>query len=210
MRLKLLIRHWKIHVFCSLGVVNLKSICTLIPKCYLWMFQKGIPEAATAEVENPYLTLQNSQDLLLGVVNLKSIHNLIPNCYLNVQKGIPECSELGGWLRVLVGLAGLCLPVLLSHSCCNSCLFPPQVAYLIQQNVIPPFCNLLTVKDAQVVQVVLDGLSNILKMAEEEAETIANLIEECGGKRSKNLNNFSRDCCFGILLVLGLLFAQIL
>lgn len=37
-------------------------------------------------------------------------------------------------------------------------------------------------KDAQVVQVVLDGLSNILKMADDEAETIANLIEECGGK----------------------------
>lgn len=48
--------------------------------------------------------------------------------------------------------------------------------------MIPPFCNLLTVKDAQVVQVVLDGLSNILKMADDEAETIANLIEECGGK----------------------------
>lgn len=31
------------------------------------------------------------------------------------------------------------------------------------------------------VQVVLDGLSNILKMADDEAETIANLIEECGG-----------------------------
>lgn len=61
-------------------------------------------------------------------------------------------------------------------------VFLLQVAYLIQQNVIPPFCNLLTVKDAQVVQVVLDGLSNILKMAEDEAETIANLIEECGGK----------------------------
>lgn len=29
---------------------------------------------------------------------------------------------------------------------------------------------------------VLDGLSNILKMADEEAETIANLIEECGGE----------------------------
>lgn len=66
---------------------------------------------------------------------------------------------------------------LLYHS-----VFVRQVAYLIQQNVIPPFCNLLTVKDAQVVQVVLDGLSNILKMAEDEAETIANLIEECGGK----------------------------
>uniref|UniRef100_A0A4W3K100 Importin subunit alpha n=1 Tax=Callorhinchus milii TaxID=7868 RepID=A0A4W3K100_CALMI len=56
-----------------------------------------------------------------------------------------------------------------------------QVAYLIQQKVVPPFCNLLTVKDSQVVQVVLDGLSNILKMADDEAETIANLIEECGG-----------------------------
>lgn len=56
------------------------------------------------------------------------------------------------------------------------------MAYLIQQQVIPPFCNLLTVKDAQVVQVVLDGLSNILKMADDEAETIANLIEECGGE----------------------------
>lgn len=57
------------------------------------------------------------------------------------------------------------------------------MAYLIQQQVIPPFCNLLIVKDAQVVQVVLDGLSNILKMADEEAETIANLIEECGGEQ---------------------------
>lgn len=57
-----------------------------------------------------------------------------------------------------------------------------QVAHLIEKQVIPPFCNLLVVKDAQVVQVVLDGLSNILKMADDEAETIANLIEECGGK----------------------------
>lgn len=65
-----------------------------------------------------------------------------------------------------------------------------QVAYLIQQNVIPPFCNLLTVKDAQVVQVVLDGLSNILKMAEDEAETIANLIEECGGPRHLSIGSW--------------------
>lgn len=55
------------------------------------------------------------------------------------------------------------------------------MAHLIEKQVIPPFCNLLTVKDSQVVQVVLDGLSNILKMADDEAETIANLIEECGG-----------------------------
>lgn len=64
----------------------------------------------------------------------------------------------------------------LTSGCC------PQVAHLIEKRVIPPFCNLLTVKDAQVVQVVLDGLSNILKMADDEAETIANLIEECGGE----------------------------
>eukprot|EP00069_Balaena_mysticetus_P012244 bmy_07625T0 len=69
-----------------------------------------------------------------------------------------------------------------------------QVAYLIQQNVIPPFCNLLTVKDAQVVQVVLDGLSNILKMAEDEAETIANLIEECGGlEKIEQLQNHENE-----------------
>jgi len=56
-----------------------------------------------------------------------------------------------------------------------------QVAYVVQQGVLPPFCNLLTVKDSQVVQVVLDGLNNILKMAADDVETIANIIEECGG-----------------------------
>ena len=30
-------------------------------------------------------------------------------------------------------------------------------------------------------QVVLDGIHNILKMAGEEAEPVANIIEECGG-----------------------------
>ncbi|KAB1267523.1 Importin subunit alpha-4, partial [Camelus dromedarius] len=56
-----------------------------------------------------------------------------------------------------------------------------QVEYLVQQNVIPPFCNLLSVKDSQVVQVVLDGLKNILIMAGDEASTVAEIIEECGG-----------------------------
>jgi len=56
-----------------------------------------------------------------------------------------------------------------------------QVAYLVQQGVIPPFCKLLTCKDAQVIQVVLDGLNNILKMAGDDVEVICNMIEECGG-----------------------------
>lgn len=59
-----------------------------------------------------------------------------------------------------------------------------QVEYLVQQNVIPPFCSLLSVKDSQVVQVVLDGLKNILIMAGDEASTIAEIIEECGGKQN--------------------------
>lgn len=63
--------------------------------------------------------------------------------------------------------------------------------------MIPPFCNLLIVKDAQVVQVVLDGLSNILKMADHEAETIANHIEQCGG-------TFHHQCLLECLCSLAL------
>jgi len=56
-----------------------------------------------------------------------------------------------------------------------------QVAHVVQRGVIPPFCNLLSVKDTQVVQVVLDGINNILKMAGDDSEQICTLIEECGG-----------------------------
>ncbi|XP_048449359.1 importin subunit alpha-4-like, partial [Rhincodon typus] len=56
-----------------------------------------------------------------------------------------------------------------------------QVEYLVQQNVIPPFCKLLGVKDPQVIQVVLDGLNNILKVAGSDTNTLVEMIEECGG-----------------------------
>ncbi|KAI8498962.1 PREDICTED: importin subunit alpha-3-like isoform X2 [Branchiostoma belcheri] len=55
-----------------------------------------------------------------------------------------------------------------------------QVQYLVNQRVIPPFCNLLSVKDTQVIQVVLDGINNILKMAD-NVEAIETQIEECHG-----------------------------
>ena len=61
-----------------------------------------------------------------------------------------------------------------------------QVVYTVSLGVIPPMCNLLTAKDTQVVQVILDGLSNILKMAEEDVETICTYIEECGGMWSNS------------------------
>ncbi|KAL0118598.1 hypothetical protein PUN28_009342 [Cardiocondyla obscurior] len=56
-----------------------------------------------------------------------------------------------------------------------------QVARLIQEGVIGPFCDLLTCKDTQVVQVVLDGIHNMLKLAGSQVEHLANMIEECAG-----------------------------
>lgn len=47
--------------------------------------------------------------------------------------------------------------------------------------MIPPFCSLLSCKDTQVVQVVLDGINNILKMAGTGIDMVTGLIEECGG-----------------------------
>uniref|UniRef100_A0A8C6S5N1 Importin subunit alpha n=1 Tax=Neogobius melanostomus TaxID=47308 RepID=A0A8C6S5N1_9GOBI len=66
--------------------------------------------------------------------------------------------------------------------------------YLVKQDVIPPFCNLLSVKDSQVVQVVLDGLKNILIMAGDEASTIAEIIEACGGlEKIENLQQHENE-----------------
>lgn len=69
-----------------------------------------------------------------------------------------------------------------------------QVAYVVEMGVLPPFCNLLSVKDAQVVNVVLDGINNILKMAGEEVEQICQIIEECGGlDKIENLQNHENE-----------------
>lgn len=57
-----------------------------------------------------------------------------------------------------------------------------QVSRLIQEGVIGPFCDLLSCKDTQVVQVVLDGIHNMLKLAGPEVEHLANMIEECAGE----------------------------
>uniref|UniRef100_A0A8C7LSM7 Karyopherin subunit alpha 3 n=1 Tax=Oncorhynchus mykiss TaxID=8022 RepID=A0A8C7LSM7_ONCMY len=69
-----------------------------------------------------------------------------------------------------------------------------QVEYLVQQNVVPPFCSLLSVKDPQVVQVLLDGLKNVLIMAGDEAGTITEIIEECGGlEKIENLQQHENE-----------------
>lgn len=56
-----------------------------------------------------------------------------------------------------------------------------QVVELIKHGVITPFCNLLSCKDTQVVQIVLDGIQNMLKLAGPLVEELANMIEECKG-----------------------------
>ncbi|XP_057301654.1 importin subunit alpha-3-like isoform X2 [Hydractinia symbiolongicarpus] len=58
---------------------------------------------------------------------------------------------------------------------------PHQVAVAVENGCIPPFCNLLGVQDAQIIHVVLDGLTNILKMAGDDVDKVCLMIEECGG-----------------------------
>ncbi|KAI6231905.1 Importin subunit alpha [Aphelenchoides besseyi] len=56
-----------------------------------------------------------------------------------------------------------------------------HVIYMVESGVIPPFCALLGIRDTQIIQVVLDGLNNILKKAGQQADDICQKIEECGG-----------------------------
>lgn len=60
-----------------------------------------------------------------------------------------------------------------------------QIKYLVSVGCIPPMCELLTVMDANIVQVALNGLENILKSGElsfQKPNPYAVLIEECYGE----------------------------
>lgn len=65
---------------------------------------------------------------------------------------------------------------------------PDQIRYLAEQGCIPPLCELLTVMDAKIVQVALNGLENILRLGEQDAahhngvNPYCVLIEQCYGK----------------------------
>ncbi|VVC25334.1 Hypothetical protein CINCED_3A004313 [Cinara cedri] len=56
-----------------------------------------------------------------------------------------------------------------------------QVDCVINAGVVPPLCSLLSCQDSQVIQVVLDGLQNMLKIAGPHVDALANIIEECEG-----------------------------
>lgn len=62
-----------------------------------------------------------------------------------------------------------------------------QIRYLVQNNCIKPLCDLLTVSDARIITVALEGLENILKVGEKDAKAsgglnqFATIIEEVDG-----------------------------
>lgn len=43
-----------------------------------------------------------------------------------------------------------------------------QIAYVVQQGVIKPLCDLLTVKEAKVILVLMDAMNNILNVSLEQ------------------------------------------
>lgn len=55
------------------------------------------------------------------------------------------------------------------------------MSYVVQQGCIAPMCAILNSQDPMVIQVILDGLGNILRMAGPQVKLIADVIEEAGG-----------------------------
>lgn len=90
---------------------------------------------------------------------------LLPNIILNLSKKEFQTQKEAAWAISNLTISGN----------------PEQVAQLIHGGVIRPFCELLNCKDTQVIQVVLDGINNMLKMAGSQVDQIAAMIEECGG-----------------------------
>ncbi|CAL8143719.1 unnamed protein product [Orchesella dallaii] len=64
---------------------------------------------------------------------------------------------------------------------------PDQIRYLVDQGCIPPLCDFLTAMDVKIIQVALNGLENILKVGQADANAVgginkfAVMIEECYG-----------------------------
>jgi len=92
-------------------------------------------------------------------------HGLVPHIIQHLQRGEFQTQKEAAWAISNLTISG------------NKA----QVSYLVEQGVISPFCHLLSCKDTQVVQVVLDGINNILKLAGPELEVVTAMIEECGG-----------------------------
>lgn len=102
-----------------------------------------------------------NQSQVQAVINV----GLLPKIIENLSKGEFQTQKEAAWAISNLTISG------------NR----DQVFTLIKEGVIPPFCDLLSCQDTQVINVVLDGLNNMLKMAEGHVQEVANLIEECDG-----------------------------
>lgn len=78
---------------------------------------------------------------------------------------------------------------------------PEQILYLVQQGVVPPLCNLLSVSDSKVITVALEGLENILRIAQAAnvLEQVVNIMHNCDGvsaieelQNHENVNIYTR------------------
>ena len=102
-----------------------------------------------------------NQDQVQSVID----HKLIPLIIHHLDKGDFQTQKEAAWVVSNLTISGT----------------PAQVAHVVQCGVIAPFCKMLSVRDGQVVQVVLDGILNILKVANEQSDVVCTMIEECGG-----------------------------
>ena len=85
-----------------------------------------------------------------------------------------------------------------------------QIKFLVQQGCIRPLCDLLTVNDAKIVTIALEGLENILKIGDEESKQtgshnqMATFIAEAEGltkieELQQHSNNDIYEKCIKIL-----------
>lgn len=90
---------------------------------------------------------------------------LLPLIIRNLEKGEFQTQKEAAWAVSNLTISGT----------------REQIGRLVQEGVVSPFCNLLSCKDTQIVQVVLDGIHNMLKAAGSQVEQLVNMIDECSG-----------------------------
>ena len=55
-----------------------------------------------------------------------------------------------------------------------------QIKFLVEQQCIPPLCDLLDAKDGRIITVALEGLENILRVGQDEAQRQGHSASVCG------------------------------